>query len=284
MSSTHWVVRGLSPRVRGNPVSFLPPSGGWRSIPACAGEPDSLQQPPGELEVYPRVCGGTGDGRASGTCRRGLSPRVRGNPDDAVRLALAARSIPACAGEPSATTDCIPRSVAVYPRVCGGTRHVRERIWSRVGLSPRVRGNPFHGHGGGSSRGSIPACAGEPCCISARPRCAGVYPRVCGGTIPRAYVSSVGEGLSPRVRGNRHRLHRAGPRGGSIPACAGEPRGGAALARLKTVYPRVCGGTMLTPSRFVSGGGLSPRVRGNPPLHFFDRSAEGSIPACAGEP
>ena len=51
-------------------------------------------------------------------------------------------------------------------------------------------------------------------------------------------------GLSPRVRGNRAmpKLHRAHP--GSIPACAGEPEGGAGAAAAVEVYPRVCGGTI----------------------------------------
>ena len=51
---------GLSPRVRGN----LTPDGygvwGFRSIPACAGEPGVMCQALLEGKVYPRVCGGTG--------------------------------------------------------------------------------------------------------------------------------------------------------------------------------------------------------------------------------
>ena len=54
--------RGLSPRVRGNPISrnicaFIP----W-SIPACAGEPNSKTCCLPIGRVYPRVCGGTADG------------------------------------------------------------------------------------------------------------------------------------------------------------------------------------------------------------------------------
>ena len=53
---------------------------------------------------------------------------------------------------------------------------------------------------------------------------------------------------------------------------------------LRTVYPRVCGGTDGRRVRVIAHAGLSPRVRGNlvPP----DRSPRrrGSIPACAGEP
>ena len=50
---------GLSPRVRGNRAWNLraPPISG--SIPACAGEPDSLCSVRRIQGVYPRVCGGT---------------------------------------------------------------------------------------------------------------------------------------------------------------------------------------------------------------------------------
>ena len=71
-------------------------------------------------------------------------------------------------------------------------------------------------------------------------------------------------GLSPRVRGNPgHRPESWQPRG-SIPACAGEPRGGILWNPIERVYPRVCGGT----SRSRLGRS----------------SMSGSIPACAGEP
>ena len=92
--------RGLSPRVRGNPIK------GWvdrqheRSIPACAGEPVYALLLPSALQVYPRVCGGTQFFAVVGHWSIGLSPRVRGNPlsDDFRRHTE--RSIPACAGEP----------------------------------------------------------------------------------------------------------------------------------------------------------------------------------------
>ncbi len=50
---------GLSPRVRGNPPGVHQADGCPGSIPACAGEPASLDSTPTAREVYPRVCGGT---------------------------------------------------------------------------------------------------------------------------------------------------------------------------------------------------------------------------------
>ena len=70
-----------------------------------------------------------------------------------------------------------------------------------------------------------------------------VYPRVCGGTSSTDDSDSVGEGLSPRVRGNRGQGTDQRRFAGSIPACAGEPRRTAKRRKLFAVYPRVCGGT-----------------------------------------
>ena len=52
---------GLSPRVRGNLPGSLASGGGPRSIPACAGEPIVPTLAHVRFEVYPRVCGGTGN-------------------------------------------------------------------------------------------------------------------------------------------------------------------------------------------------------------------------------
>ena len=92
-----------------------------------------------------------------------------------------------------------------------------------AGLSPRVRGNQIATKSTGELTGSIPACAGEPVGSPASKAHYRVYPRVCGGTDHLRLEVLLGQGLSPRVRGNpalnvvcRFML-------GSIPACAGEP-------------------------------------------------------------
>ena len=57
---TAWLcVVGLSPRVRGNLLRFIPVGFTVRSIPACAGEPHKMRTLPSIMPVYPRVCGGT---------------------------------------------------------------------------------------------------------------------------------------------------------------------------------------------------------------------------------
>ena len=234
-----------------------------RSIPACAGEPEAGRCRLRRSRVYPRVCGGTSPGRPTPSLSQGLSPRVRGNPNQPSDSAGDLRSIPACAGEP-------PRKLPfcglckVYPRVCGGTTPIPPTPHTSYGLSPRVRGNPLRRENRRDRPGSIPACAGEPLEVRANPHPPTVYPRVCGGTLPRHGIINEVWGLSPRVRGNLSRRQSVEWRLRSIPACAGEPTGGGGLELLDKVYPRVCGGTSGRTLRRPGCGGLSPRVRGNP--------------------
>ena len=94
------------------------------------------------------------------------------------------RSIPACAGEPPVPV-MKAFSCGVYPRVCGGTNHAASALGRRIGLSPRVRGNPGDAPQPGAEGRSIPACAGEPAVVDGDVVGLEVYPRVCGGTRSR---------------------------------------------------------------------------------------------------
>ena len=155
---------------------------------------------------------------------------------------------------------------------------------SSRGLSPRVRGNPSPILFPKLLLGSIPACAGEPF-SSVRPsRGYEVYPRVCGGTAMTWCGCGRPTGLSPRVRGNRHPRDRCAHLSRSIPACAGEPSTANRTPDPQAVYPRVCGGTHASNKKIGYDHGLSPRVRGNPSALEEANMANGSIPACAGEP
>ena len=229
------------------------------------------------------MCGGTANPADGRQRYLGLSPRVRGNPANWWYARRLVRSIPACAGEPARTNGASGAN-EVYPRVCGGTYDSLTCDHCGVGLSPRVRGNPYLPCPKCKVTRSIPACAGEP--VRKR-NCAGrqrVYPRVCGGTYDKGTPPVIAAGLSPRVRGNHHRQPRRRAAEGSIPACAGEPRRAGTAGLTAWVYPRVCGGTRHPAVGAVNGHGLSPRVRGNHHRQPRRRAAEGSIPACAGEP
>ena len=216
---------GLSPRMRGNPLSERTDSIWRRSIPAYAGEPARMVLSSPMVRVYPRVCGGTGRGIAWGGWCRGLSPRMRGNLFPVCSLPRTARSIPAYAGEP------IPQRRPdgwwrVYPRVCGGTRYPAAGQRAAWGLSPRMRGNPVSATSSTATSGSIPAYAGEPATTSHRKIGWPVYPRVCGGTRPGDSVHWRHWGLSPRMRGNPMQPGQYLRIFGSIPAYAGEPSPG----------------------------------------------------------
>ena len=168
-STQSWLItQGLSPRVRGNRAGVEQEAGGEGSIPACAGEPFADGGNSDLMKVYPRVCGGTAYKKRWQECTKGLSPRVRGNLLPAFPLLIWIWSIPACAGEPSQPASeryCYQ----VYPRVCGGTIAGPAGVVAAWGLSPRVRGNHADRRKGAAERRSIPACAGEPVCSSARP-------------------------------------------------------------------------------------------------------------------
>ena len=75
-------LRGLSPRVRGNP---------YQSKLAVE------YRLPGSI---PAVCGGTRNPSPVNRLKSGLSPRVRGNLLQLQEPEIIAGSIPACAGEP----------------------------------------------------------------------------------------------------------------------------------------------------------------------------------------
>ncbi len=274
---------GLSPRVRGNPIQPHFPVLALGSIPACTGEPTLWRGCVFPNPVYPRVYGGTRSFLPAVTFFLGLSPRVRGNLQEAVRLRGRQRSIPACTGEPGADGKAI-RAIQVYPRVYGGTGRAQQDRDFGLGLSPRVRGNRRLERGRGVRSRSIPACTGEPSPMQSHPGAAGVYPRVYGGTGQWTRLRKEENGLSPRVRGNRGLGLESLNSLRSIPACTGEPDHRANRACIRKVYPRVYGGTRIRQWSYAPLSGLSPRVRGNHQSNIDLITQVRSIPACTGEP
>ena len=212
----------------------------------------------------------------------GLSPRVRGKPLFEVADVAPRRSIPACAGE-APSDQRAPADSRVYPRVCGGSVSGSCRVSFNEGLSPRVRGKQTPAERNSDGTRSIPACAGEARGRAACSAAAMVYPRVCGGSERLTPHLQIIPGLSPRVRGKRRLVGRAGICLGSIPACAGEAPGRLKRANSGGVYPRVCGGSVGGIRHAVRVSGLSPRVRGKHQRAVDDGDDVRSIPACAGE-
>ena len=236
------MVRGLSPRMRGNQLKDADNRPLWGSIPAHAGEPRWARQAGRTPRVYPRACGGTFAMTLKQIRDWGLSPRMRGNLQVGEPLVAHLGSIPAHAGEPSWRTGST-EGTRVYPRACGGTPGSFAPDPCFRGLSPRMRGNRPHLEVDGTGVGSIPAHAGEPAPGTPAHRRAWVYPRACGGTGASNQEGSFTSGLSPRMRGNQIQGELLGVFLGSIPAHAGEPPPGRAPPNRSGVYPRACGGT-----------------------------------------
>ena len=227
---------------------------------------DSAQSSPRHRKQVPERI----SGQTACQCCMALLGKVKG------------RSIPACAGEVLLRAGSRV-TVGVYPRVCGGSVAQQQRLGLLIGLSPRVRGKHLQNSRSTGHRGAIPACAEEaqrkhrPAVLPA------VYPRVCGGSASGLWVSGLGAGLSPRVRGKRGGAHPVSRNRGSIPACAGEALSPATRPCLAGVYPRVCGGSLVVQRTRAGYAGLSPRVRGKPTRGDRPCGGHRSIPACAGE-
>ena len=156
------LLKGLSPRVRGNLRQSDHPAAQPGSIPACAGEPRWAGRPALPPAVYPRVCGGTEAEAKADESAEGLSPRVRGNRESEPLAFGNFRSIPACAGEPSSRSDISCRLNGSIPACAGEPRHANtpcriSTVYPRVcgGTTCAVRKTTTFFR-------SIPACAGEP--------------------------------------------------------------------------------------------------------------------------
>ena len=243
---------------------------GAGSIPACAGQPRGIRGSCRAAAVYPRVCGAAKNIPTPTYPLLGLSPRVRGSPQLAVRQHHAARSIPACAGQPRIGLRLRPCR-EVYPRVCGAASHPHTLTPGGHGLSPRVRGSQRTKAPLVRRDRSIPACAGQPHNDRNRSRWRPVYPRVCGAAGPLGGWINPAQGLSPRVRGSLGGNEPTRNRVGSIPACAGQPIMTVSHRTQRTVYPRVCGAAWTSWRSRPPATGLSPR------LSRLDY-------ACAGQP
>ena len=128
------VVKGLSPRLRGNHAfcSLESPrlrgnrqcraAWAWwrRSIPALTGKPHPGRRDPRGRGVYPRAYGETASRAVSAVHTRGLSPRLRGNLGTAATTPAVSRSIPALTGKPKVAISGY-QDDGVYPRAYGET-------------------------------------------------------------------------------------------------------------------------------------------------------------------
>ena len=236
------LLRGPSPRGRGNPVCEPVETLRIGAIPAWAGEPCRARRAGVGEGGHPRVGGGTDTLTLTVNGRQGPSPRGRGNPVGLLRAELDHGAIPAWAGEPQAFT--LPSdSERGHPRVGGGTGFRESPGAGWAGPSPRGRGNPFAPSPASPQLGAIPAWAGEPPERSWSGRNSRGHPRVGGGTVTRGALGREWQGPSPRGRGNPGHAAGGEIQLGAIPAWAGEPEQPLHKCQSWRGHPRVGGGT-----------------------------------------
>ena len=153
-----------------------------------------------------------------------------------------------------------------------------------TGLSPRSRGSQNESFASAKEERSIPALAGKPRYVLRGSHLGQVYPRARGEAIVNLDNAIETLGLSPRSRGSRFGMWRAGRPIRSIPALAGKPSSQVRRARFCKVYPRARGEAGLEDLFRRPGEGLSPRSRGSRRSPPPRRGPRGSIPALAGKP
>ena len=274
---------GPSPRVRGILVWRGANDGILGSIPAGAGNPQVGCDGGDAARVHPRGCGESPTTLTFTSTFAGPSPRVRGIHASAWHAARGKGSIPAGAGNPTATPPR-PHRPRVHPRGCGESDVKAAMSFIKEGPSPRVRGI----HGEQRLRleglGSIPAGAGNPWGRTSRTAAPAVHPRGCGESLIPHRPGRSRTGPSPRVRGIRGQRHRVAVDRGSIPAGAGNPGKARARARRWRVHPRGCGESPRPSASRRSSAGPSPRVRGIRDPEVAAPADVGSIPAGAGNP
>ena len=230
---------------------------------------------------HPRVRGEHVQALGGGVRRYGSSPRARGTRNLRLRREIAARVIPACAGN---TVPVHFRAVflAGHPRVRGEHRPAAQGPADAGGSSPRARGTRAERRGIPPSLRVIPACAGNTPCPQPRPARQPGHPRVRGEHACPSAVVFRGRGSSPRARGTLVYLPIPQPDRRVIPACAGNTATAVTAATNNAGHPRVRGEHLMDDMRGEFRNGSSPRARGTPARPKRHTEGRRVIPACAG--
>ena len=214
------ILLGSSPRMRGTLGGHA-----WRVlfegiIPAYAGNTSFMFNRLACRRDHPRVCGEHVGQVNDAACTGGSSPRMRGTRANRPLTPWPTGIIPAYAGNTMCATPALP-STRDHPRVCGEHVHCGSVFLAAWGSSPRMRGTPSSTRIHPTSRGIIPAYAGNTLSlISPRPCCRD-HPRVCGEhqQVDEGRIRK--RGSSPRMRGTPVLVSGSGAVRGIIPAYAG---------------------------------------------------------------
>ena len=152
---------GLSPPTRGIPRTPARTTARRGSIPAYAGDPETILWTTFGKRVYPRLRGGSPIQPRKAEQGTGLSPPTRGILAGSAREDVVKGSIPAYAGDPR-IQNAVSSKTRVYPRLRGGSPRTTDYYQYSEGLSPPTRGILERRVRPLQLDGSIPAYAGDP--------------------------------------------------------------------------------------------------------------------------
>ena len=216
----HADAAGSSPHARGTQADSAGGACEYGIIPACAGNTRRTAWPNGCFWDHPRMRGEHGAHPVAFGLVPGSSPHARGTPNRVIRSGRITGIIPACAGNTSADA-ARPYPLRDHPRMRGEHQTGHWVDHDPMGSSPHARGTPRTGRGRASSRGIIPACAGNTTVRRSSPSRRRDHPRMRGEHTAVSPSSVSVWGSSPHARGTLRRIEHAAHPGGIIPACAG---------------------------------------------------------------
>ena len=274
-------IDGSSPRERGThhtPETPTPPD---RIIPARAGNARAGISTASVRADHPRASGERRPSALRSFSRSGSSPRERGTPGSVRRRRHLLRIIPARAGNaprrgppPTATPD--------HPRASGERNAGKILTLHGYGSSPRERGTPRRRKRGAALGRIIPARAGNASALQASNSVSADHPRASGERRYPCPSRAPCSGSSPRERGTRAELGRAGRRRRIIPARAGNALRARPRDPVRTDHPRASGERFRALRTPFWNCGSSPRERGTRLCLAGEAGIRRIIPARAG--
>ena len=151
------------------------------------------------------------------------------------------------------------------------------------GSSPRMRGKPRQACHCFARAGLIPAHAGKTSLPTPEARRSAAHPRACGENTGPGQKTRTRPGSSPRMRGKPLIWASIVGKSGLIPAHAGKTSKLLSPLSSTGAHPRACGENVAFRSRFLQGGGSSPRMRGKRFRRVLAPGRVRLIPAHAGK-
>ena len=198
--------RDLSQLTRGKQAASRGCCVAARLIPTHAGKTNARTRSSLVQRAHPRSCRENSPMGSSWRYTSGSSPLMRGKRQDAVRLLVTVRLIPAHTGK----TTKGPRSSAswwAHPRSCGENRTDDCHKITKRGSSPLMRGKLEGVRVATGHSGLIPAHEGKTRRATKRAARLRAHPRSCGENVRCGVCQVPSTGSSPLTRGKR-RPHR----------------------------------------------------------------------------